>query len=186
MRPKKFPIPENCYAYELYSLIAENLKDGFIELYESFIRGIIPKTPSTNIQPTYRAKRSSEDGLIDFNQTSDQISRLIRAVSYPFPGAYFYYKDNIYRVWKCSADTPKNHFGVIGQILFREGNKVYVQANDAPICFEEITDNNKNEVSANTFKIGSKIGYRIEDELYALKKEILELKNKIQPDDKNE
>lgn len=42
----------------------------------------------------YLPKRRPKDGQIDFNQTGEYITNLIRSVSAPYPEAYFYLKDH--------------------------------------------------------------------------------------------
>jgi methionyl-tRNA formyltransferase len=37
-------------------------------------------------------KRTPRDGIIDFNEKANSINKLIRALTNPFPGAFFYYE----------------------------------------------------------------------------------------------
>ncbi len=48
----------------------------------------------SHISPTYYPKRRPEDGLVLWGLSSIEIDRLIRAVSYPFPGARSFLDEN--------------------------------------------------------------------------------------------
>lgn len=45
-------------------------------------------------------KRSKEDGRIDWRMSSKSIYNLVRALTYPYVGAHFVYKDEEYKVWR--------------------------------------------------------------------------------------
>ena len=49
--------------------------------------GTAPRTPQTGV-PTYLPKRTPEGGRIDWTLSLDEICRLVRAVSRPYPGAF--------------------------------------------------------------------------------------------------
>jgi methionyl-tRNA formyltransferase len=51
-------------------------------------------------------KINKEHGLIDWNKTALEINNLIRGLS-PYPGAYFYFKDKIIKIYNASANKEK-------------------------------------------------------------------------------
>ena len=62
-------------------------------------------------QATYWRKRSRKDGLIDWRMHADTVNNLVRALTRPYPGAEFIYKDNYVQVWDSEVeeiDYPSN------------------------------------------------------------------------------
>ena len=48
-------------------------------------------------------RRTPEDGLIDWNETANEVWNLIRAVAAPYPGAFSSWSGGNLRVWKAEA-----------------------------------------------------------------------------------
>jgi methionyl-tRNA formyltransferase len=183
---KWFDVPEGVYAIDLYQIVANNLRDAFLELYEMLCFGEIEVEEQDLTLGSYRAKRSPEDGHLDFHNTANELEVLIRAVSYPYPGAYTYYKDKVIRVWKASLDDIPAYTGQPGQILTRRNGRLLVQAGDAPIWLGDLTDEDGEEIDVSVFRRGSKFGYQLEDEIYHLRKELELLKRRLSPDEETE
>ncbi|MFC1992260.1 methionyl-tRNA formyltransferase [Chloroflexota bacterium] len=60
-----------------------------------------------DVEPTYYPKRTSEDGIIDWNKSTEDIYNLIRAVTHPFPGAFtFLGKSRVY-IWRAQPFDTK-------------------------------------------------------------------------------
>lgn len=169
---KSFKIPQKSYAYDVYMLVATTLTEGFQEIYKMICNTTLKILPNQNKQASYRSKRIPGDGRIDFNKPSEEICRLIRAVSYPYPGAYSYYDDRKYRFWKCSDEQNLEYSALPGQILEIRNNKLLVFAKDITFWIEEITDQFNNAVNPDQFRVGKKFGYNLEDEIYNIKKRL--------------
>ncbi len=45
-------------------------------------------------------KRSEDDGMIDWRMSGRAIYNLVRALSHPYVGAQFLYKDKVYKIWR--------------------------------------------------------------------------------------
>jgi methionyl-tRNA formyltransferase len=93
--------------------------------FERLIKRVIPQLLVGSIKPqkqneeeaTYLLKRSPEDGLIDWDLSSEKIQRLIRAVSKPYPGAFSYYDGkNKVIFWKADYMENTKYIGFPGQI----------------------------------------------------------------------
>jgi methionyl-tRNA formyltransferase len=64
--------------------------------------------------------RIASDGEIDWTQSAEQISRHIRSVSEPYPGAYCFYRGDKLIVWKASAVAEADdHMAVPGHVIQR-------------------------------------------------------------------
>lgn len=62
------------------NLLTENLP--------ALLAGTVQATPQDHAAATYTCKRLPEDNRIDWTQTTASIHNLIRAVTFPYPGAY--------------------------------------------------------------------------------------------------
>jgi methionyl-tRNA formyltransferase len=58
------------------------------------LEGNAKKTPQPQEGASYYPKRTAEDGLIYWNESTENIYNLIRAVTRPFPGAFTYLENN--------------------------------------------------------------------------------------------
>ncbi|AQQ54212.1 methionyl-tRNA formyltransferase [Planococcus lenghuensis] len=95
------------------------------EAFRKLIKKTLPKLLENSIVPlkqnekeaTYLLKRTPEDGRIDWNKSSRDIQRLIRAVSKPYPGAFSFYKGK-YKctIWKADFFKNPKYIGFPGQI----------------------------------------------------------------------
>lgn len=82
-------------------------------------------------EATYLLKRGPEDGQIDWTDSVENIHRLIRAVSRPYPGAFGMY-DGKHQViiWKANVCENKKYVGLNGQIAEINGNEMLIVCKD--------------------------------------------------------
>jgi methionyl-tRNA formyltransferase len=103
-------LDDNTTATELY----ENVDDMHITLiskyWDDIVNNNITLTKQDNTLATEWPGRKPEDGEILNSMTMDEVSKLVRAVTYPYPGAF--YKDNnkVIRIWSA---TTRKETGVI-------------------------------------------------------------------------
>lgn len=167
---KFFTIPERAYVGDVYKTVGHLLAEGFYEIYRDISQGnAIQFTPQKSEGITVRAKRSPEDGFIDFKAPADTIDRLVRAVSTPYPGAYTYYRDTKIIFWAVDLDKDGIYSGVPGQILKKGTEGLLVQCGDENLWLKEPTDADGNPIELKFFKLGDKLGYNIQDEIFKLK-----------------
>lgn len=83
----------------------------------------------------YCGKRRKEDGEIKWcNQTVRQINNLVRAVSRPYPGAYFFIKGKKVIVWRSEILKENiNNKGEEGKVLFINEKEIIVDCLDGVI-----------------------------------------------------
>jgi methionyl-tRNA formyltransferase len=62
--------------------------------------------------------RLPEDGLIEWSASADQVCRLVRASSRPYPGAFSAHQQHVVRVWRASVvHYPDPFLATPGQVL---------------------------------------------------------------------
>ena len=82
---------------------------GILEKYIPKIKiGKAPSIKQDETKATYFLQRKSEDGVINWNKTSKEIYNFIRALTKPYPGAFFFdEKMGKIKVW--AAKLPKRN-----------------------------------------------------------------------------
>jgi methionyl-tRNA formyltransferase len=80
----------------------------------TLLEGEIVTTPQDEAAATYTCRRLPEDNLIDWSQATTQVYNLIRAVSYPYPGAFTYWQDQKLTIWQ--AQTIPDAHSYVGRV----------------------------------------------------------------------
>ena len=150
---KHFLILERTDSMLLYNLVSNKLSEGFIEIYNQ----IQNNTLSENIQDisrrTLRPKRVYEDGLLHFNKSAEEIDRLIRATTEPYPGAFSFYKGERYSIWKSELSNIISNKSKIGEVLEIKKDRILVQCFESTVWLYDITDSSGETISAEKFEI---------------------------------
>jgi len=106
-------------------------KDDINSLYKKFFsvgldlfKTTFKKIKENKIRPykqneklaSYYSKRKPEDGLINWNLSAEKIYNLIRAVTYPFPGAFSFLNGSKFIIWQAEpVKKIKNLFLLPGE-----------------------------------------------------------------------
>ena len=97
------------------------------------------KQLSKNVR--YMKQRSDIDGQIDWvNMNSKDVFNLVRAVSKPYPGAFYKSEKKIYRIFKCKQISLKKKFNP-GTILYRNKYKIITCKKNAIKIIKELKFN---------------------------------------------
>ena len=97
--------------------------------------------------PSYGLQRMPADGNIDWTKSAVDISKLIRASSHPYPGAYSHLEGEKILLWRAAiADVPERVYGAPGQI-FRMGGQAnpFVLTGEGSLLRIEQASNAKGE-----------------------------------------
>jgi methionyl-tRNA formyltransferase len=173
-----FGVPPRAYAMDVYNLVAANLREGYCELYQAFADGReTPESVQDISRATHRAKRTAAEGHLDFTRPAAELDALIRAVSQPYPGAYTYFDGRKIEIWRTDLDDAPPYVGATGQILAKRQGRVLVQAGDAPLWLSDFTNEGR-PVSLKELPLNARFGFRLEDEIFRLRQEIEQLKNR--------
>jgi UDP-4-amino-4-deoxy-L-arabinose formyltransferase/UDP-glucuronic acid dehydrogenase (UDP-4-keto-hexauronic acid decarboxylating) len=90
---------------------------------------------------SYCAKRTPEDGLVDFHANVQAVYNMVRALTDPFPGAFTFYKGVKVTITKASIVKRKYHYvgNIPGSLLKAE--KIWILCGNGILCVEEISAN---------------------------------------------
>lgn len=89
----------------------------------------------------YLPKRTPQDGMIDWSRKCKEIYNFVRALSYPYPGAFTKYKESIIKIYDCKfIETDEDMFNSYqsGEIIFiLEKNRFWVKCYDGIVEIRE-------------------------------------------------
>jgi methionyl-tRNA formyltransferase len=77
------------------------MSEMIVELLNSNDPSRFAGIPQTG-EPTYLPKRTAEDGVIDWQQSSNQIFNFVRALTRPYPGAFTLAKEAHVAIWQAT------------------------------------------------------------------------------------
>lgn len=108
-------INESTTATDLY----KKVDDMHIALISKYWDDIVNDGITLTIQDETKATewpgRKPEDGEIFKNMTMDEADKLVRAVTHPYPGAFYKDRDKTIRIWSAKTDANK------GEIKLKDG-----------------------------------------------------------------
>lgn len=102
-------------ATELYDKVNQAHIRLISKYWEDIINNTITLTKQDEASATEWPGRTPEDGEIFSHMTMDEADRLVRAVTHPYPGAFYRNGDKTVRIW--SAETDKTY----GEIKLKDG-----------------------------------------------------------------
>ena len=124
--------------------------------------------PQDHSLASWYGKRGPEDGWINWNNSANYLNRLIKASSAPHPGAYSYFKDDKVVIWKSQVEHDINIKGVVGRVLLTDTEKGHlIQCGEGLLWIQQTELESDAEL-----RVGDKLGYNIEDEIYKIKKRL--------------
>ena len=159
----------------------ENKINGSIEIaldkwLPQLKEGVWNPIPQDEVFASYYGKRNPEDGWINWNKSAEEIDKLIRASATPHPGAFTFLGRNRLIIQKCKLEKNKMFKGVVGRILLYEENEYLVQTGSGLLWIFDI----KNESGENIkLKVGDKLGYYYESEIFEIRRELQIIKERL-------
>lgn len=95
------------------------------EVVQAFRNGTVERRAQPPGEWLVWPRRKPTDGLIDWNQDSESVANLVRAVARPYPGAFCRLGADKLTIWRARAGTPSGP-GCIGAIWRVEANRFFV------------------------------------------------------------
>lgn len=110
------------------------------DTYPALANGKAVWVPQDHSKATVMRRRRPEDGLINWNDSSQRIVNLVRAVSHPFPGAFTYCDGKPVKVWR--AHVPHGYRPRLnaapGEVLALIDDQIIVSARDYCVAISEL------------------------------------------------
>lgn len=179
---ESFCVNEQDYASDVSRKIEDAISRALDKWLPKLLKGEWNLKYQDDNQASYYGRRTPSDGLIDWNKSAKDILRLIQAASKPHPGAYTYIKDYKITIWYAEIAKHENYTGIPGRILKIENDRLMVQTGAGLLWLidRELEAPFENYHSTrDVIRVGVKLGYYSDFEIYKLKKRIKYLESKI-------
>jgi methionyl-tRNA formyltransferase len=165
----------------LSDLEADNLHNVIEEYFKS---GIINRDKQNEDHAIYVPRRTERMGRIDWAKSSKEIWNLTRAlpVSY-YPPAYTYLGENILEIIEAELVDSDPYVCIPGEIVRVQKNYgVNVKTGDSVIKINKVRKFGEREIldATDVLARGMHLGIDLEDEIFSLKKKVIELTNQIE------
>lgn len=124
--------------------------------------------PQDERAATYLGIRRPVDGTIDWERSSNDIARLVRASVAPHPGAWTYDDQTPIRVDRCTSTPTGRYVGVPGRIVDIRADGAFVVASaDGALLVERFHTDAPWQP-----KVGSRLGYHLQAEIHLLRSQL--------------
>jgi methionyl-tRNA formyltransferase len=171
-----FSVEETDNAAGIEQKILISIKQALSNWLPHLKKGEWNFVPQNEMDASYYGKRAPEDGIINWNCSAENIDKLIRASSKPHPGAFTFANTSKIYIWHSQIETGVKIKGVTSRVLLIKEDKFLVQCGKGLLWIYGITNDSSQPV---VLKVGQKLGYYPELEIYNLRNEIQELKEWI-------
>ncbi len=103
---KRVPITPTEDAPAVYEKICDATLDVLLEAAAALTGGTAPRIPQNYSAGSFTCSRTPLDGEIDWSRTTREIYNKVRALAWPYPGAFTFYNNRKLFVWKAVPVTP--------------------------------------------------------------------------------
>ncbi len=174
-----FEVAANDYASDIEQSIHQAIRRGIDAWLPRLNAGEWQPVPQDHTRATCLGKRAPADGLIDWLYSADEVLRIVRAASRPFPGAYTFAGGNKVLVWRASKVDEPIH-GVAGRVVDIDSQqRAIVQTGDGLVRLDEVEILGDGG-APKPLRVGAQLGYVAEDEVHRLRKRVADLEERME------
>jgi methionyl-tRNA formyltransferase len=114
---RPFPVTDTETAQSLYLKHMGTLSEMLPEAVTLIQAGAPPRIPQDHARATYCAKRTPDDGVIDWHEPASSILRMVRAVGDPYPGAFSFQDGERLTIREARSFAESwRYIGIAGQV----------------------------------------------------------------------
>lgn len=177
-----FEVAPEDYASDVERKLAAATAAGLDRWLPELLSGVWNPRPQDEFLATYNGRRSIDDGLLDWYQSSDDIHTLIRAASTPHPGAYTWHQGRKLIVWRAELEKHLPWRGAVGRVLHTEAERgALVQTGDGLVWLTQVQFSEDTVAcpAQTVLKVGIKLGFVIQDEVARLRDRVDDLETRL-------
>lgn len=138
LRQEFFHVASDECAQTLYDKHMAALRRILARALSELAKGVERRVPQDERYATWAAKRTPQDGLIDWCGSAAEIDRLIRAVGRPYPGAFTEAAGTKLTIWSASpANGAERYHAMPGQIVACHETSLTVQTGRGLLTIHE-------------------------------------------------
>jgi len=177
-----FEVTSDDYASDVERKLVAATEAGLDRWLPELLSGVWNPRPQDEVLATYNGRRSIDDGLLDWYQSSDDIHTLIRAASTPHPGAYTWHQGRKLIVWRAELESYLPWRGAVGRVLHTEAERgALVQTGEGLVWLTQVQFSEDTVACAaeTVLKVGSKLGFVVQDEVARLRDRVDDLETRL-------
>lgn len=129
---RSMPITDDDTALTLHKKAVQASISLLDEVLPQIKNGTAARIPQDNSKASYFGGRTPDDGEIDWNQSAEAVRNLVRAVTYPYPGAFSFAGGRKHIFWKVSGAA--NTGGIPGTIISTD--PLLISCGQGSVCVE--------------------------------------------------
>ncbi|MBA6291515.1 formyl transferase [Colwellia sp. MB3u-70] len=167
-----FEVEVNDDALVVENKILESIEVALDKWLPELKKDIWDPVPQNELETTEFGVRKPDDGLIFWNLSAYDIIRIIKAAAAPHPGSYTYLGLNKIVINKAYLEENLTIKGCVGRILKIRNDHYLVQTGSGLIWIHDFNLEIK-------LKVGDRLGYLAEDEIFQLKNDLNAIKIKL-------
>jgi len=107
-----FKISDNMNSEELSEKLSQLASEKILDILDDMYDGVLKFNEQDHSKATYAKKIQKIEGKIDWNESADKIIAKINGL-YPYPGAFFLFKGERYKILKAEKSFTKGDKGKI-------------------------------------------------------------------------
>ena len=147
----KIKINQNDNSQDISEKLSNLASEKILDYLDKILEGEVKFTEQDHSKATYAKKIQKQEGLIDWNNSAEKILGQINGL-FPFPGAFFLYKGERYKITKSKIGSGR---GKAGEVL--SDQLEIACGNNLSIKVIEIQRQGKNIQKVGEFMLGSQI-----------------------------
>lgn len=128
------PIGPKTTGGDLLKTFEERYADVLKYTIEGYLSGKILPKPQDNLTSSYFGKRTPEDGAIDWSWGYTQLNNWVRALTYPYPGAFSFVHGNKIKILEIqqSVENPEDYSSCqLGTIVKKSDTQLFIRGADS-------------------------------------------------------
>lgn len=129
---REVPVMPDDYSEDLIDRTNAVLHQCVSDLALDIRTGTLPRKPQDHSKATYYEKRTPEDGLISWTDSTDRIYRLVRASGRPYPGAFTRLGNHRLTLWRAHP-TGSVRTGIPGTVLAVDNDSLIIETADGAL-----------------------------------------------------
>ena len=177
-----FEVAPDDYASDVERKLVAATEAGLDRWLPDLLSGVWNPRPQDEVLATYNGRRSIDDGLLNWYQSSDDIHALIRAASTPHPGAYTWYQGRKLIVWRAELEKHLLWRGAVGRVLHTEvARGALIQTGDGLVWLTQVQFSEDSEPCSaeKVLKVGIKLGFVVQEEVAVLRDRVDDLETRL-------
>lgn len=150
------PIEEKETDESLHDKLAAAGSSLIVEALKKLEAGELTPEKQDSEKSCYAKMLTKSMGLIDWNETAQNIERKVRGL-YSWPGAYTFYKGKMLKIYRADVltEAPDGEAGSVSSVT---KSKLIVNAGDGKLILREIQLEGKKRMAVKDFLLGCKVG----------------------------